>query len=40
MSSSLNLRTRPAEVLLDQTGELRLIRRQAFEDLLAGQVLR
>ena len=39
MSSSFNSRTRPAEVLLDETGELRLIRRrQTFEDLLAGQV--
>ena len=34
-----NSRTRPAEVLLDEAGELRLIRkRQTFEDLLAGQV--
>ena len=39
MSSSFNSRTRPAEVLLDDSGELRLIRkRQTFEDLLAGQV--
>ncbi|MBD2723850.1 diaminopimelate decarboxylase [Hymenobacter armeniacus] len=39
MSSSFNSRTRPAEVLLDESGELRLIRkRQTFEDLLAGQV--
>ena len=39
MSSSFNSRTRPAEVLLDEAGELRLIRRrQTFEDLLAGQV--
>ncbi|WP_035560767.1 diaminopimelate decarboxylase [Hymenobacter sp. IS2118] len=38
MSSSFNSRTRPAEVLLDESGELRLIRRrQTFEDLLAGQ---
>jgi diaminopimelate decarboxylase len=39
MSSSFNSRTRPAEVLLTEAGELRLIRkRQTFEDLLAGQV--
>ncbi len=39
MSSSFNSRTRPAEVLLDEAGELHLIRRrQTFEDLLAGQV--
>ena len=38
MSSSFNSRTRPAEVLLTEAGELRLIRkRQTFEDLLAGQ---
>ncbi|GAB2857454.1 diaminopimelate decarboxylase family protein [Hymenobacter ruber] len=39
MSSSFNSRTRPAEVLLTEAGELRLIRkRQTFEDLLAGQI--
>ncbi|MDB5234178.1 MAG: diaminopimelate decarboxylase [Hymenobacter sp.] len=39
MSSSFNSRTRPAEVLLGEGGELRLIRkRQTFEDLLAGQI--
>jgi diaminopimelate decarboxylase len=39
MSSSFNSRLRPAEVLLEEDGSLRLIRkRQTFEDLLAGQV--
>ena len=39
MSSSYNSRLRPAEVLHEESGELRLIRRrQTFEDLLAGQV--
>ena len=39
MSSSFNSRTRPAEVLLTEAGDLRLIRqRQTFEDLLAGQI--
>ena len=39
MSSSYNSRLRPAEVLREESGELRLIRkRQTFEDLLAGQV--
>jgi diaminopimelate decarboxylase len=39
MSSSFNSRLRPAEVLREESGELRLIRqRQTFEDLLAGQV--
>ena len=39
MSSSFNSRLRPAEVLREESGKLRLIRkRQTFEDLLAGQV--
>ena len=38
MSSSFNSRLRPAEVLLEEDGSTRLIRRrQTFEDLLAGQ---
>jgi diaminopimelate decarboxylase len=40
MSSSFNSRLRPAEVLLESDGSLRLIRRrQTFEDLLAGQLV-
>ncbi|MGI4832809.1 MAG: diaminopimelate decarboxylase [Janthinobacterium lividum] len=39
MSSSFNSRLRPAEVLQEEDGAMRLIRkRQTFEDLLAGQV--